>query len=62
MTPPFPAPAQILRPGIQSLLQDAQRGKFEIVLAEALDRVSREQADVASCSSICVSRACRSSP
>ena len=37
----------ILRPGIQSLLQDAQAGKFEIVLAEALDRVSRDQADVA---------------
>jgi site-specific DNA recombinase len=37
----------ILRPGIQSLLQDAQRGQFEIVLAEALDRVSRDQADVA---------------
>jgi hypothetical protein len=29
------------------LLQDAQRGRFEIVLAEALDRVSRYQADVA---------------
>ena len=28
-------------------MQDAQRGKFEIVLAEALDRVSRDQADVA---------------
>jgi DNA invertase Pin-like site-specific DNA recombinase len=37
----------ILRPGIQSLLQDAQRGKIDIVLAEALDRVSRDQADVA---------------
>jgi len=37
----------ILRPGIQSLLQDAQLGRFEIVLAEALDRVSRDQADVA---------------
>src|SRR5579885_1318586 len=37
----------ILRPGVQALLQDAQRGKFEIVLAEALDRVSRDQADVA---------------
>ena len=39
----------ILRPGVQLLLQDAQRGKFEIVLAEALDldRVSRDQADVA---------------
>ena len=28
-------------------MQDAQRGKFDIVLAEALDRVSRDQADVA---------------
>lgn len=37
----------ILRPGVQSLLQDARRGKFDIVLAEALDRVSRDQADVA---------------
>jgi site-specific DNA recombinase len=37
----------ILRPGVQSLLRDAQRGKFDIVLAEALDRVSRDQADVA---------------
>ena len=36
-----------LRPGVQALLQDAQRGRFEIVLAEALDRVSRDQADVA---------------
>jgi site-specific DNA recombinase len=37
----------ILRPGVQSLLQDAQRGRLDIVLAEALDRVSRDQADVA---------------
>ncbi len=37
----------ILRPGVQALLQDAQRGKFDIVLAEALDRLSRDQADVA---------------
>ena len=37
----------ILRPGVQTLLQDAQRGTFDIVLAEALDRVSRDQADVA---------------
>ena len=28
-------------------MQDAQRGKFDIVVAEALDRVSRDQADVA---------------
>jgi site-specific DNA recombinase len=37
----------ILRPGIQSLLQDAQRRLFDVVLAEALDRISRDQADVA---------------
>jgi site-specific DNA recombinase len=37
----------ILRPGVQKLIQDAQRGKFDIVLAEALDRISRGQADVA---------------
>ncbi|MCI4590423.1 recombinase family protein [Sphingobium sp. BYY-5] len=39
--------SMILRPGIQSLVQDAQAGKFDMVLAEALDRVSRDQADVA---------------
>jgi len=37
----------ILRPGIQTLLQDARAGRFEVVLAEALDRISRDQADVA---------------
>ncbi|MDT3379574.1 recombinase family protein [Labrys neptuniae] len=37
----------ILRHGIQQLVRDAQRGQFEIVLAEALDRISRDQADVA---------------
>ena len=36
-----------LRPGIQALLQDAQQQQFDVVLAEALDRVSRDQADVA---------------
>ena len=39
--------SMILRPGVQALLQDAQRGKFDVVLAEALDRMSRDQADVA---------------
>lgn len=39
--------SMILRPGIQMLLQDAQTGQFDIVLAEALDRISRDQADVA---------------
>ena len=39
--------SMILRPGIQALLQDAQAGLFDIVMAEALDRISRDQADVA---------------
>ena len=39
--------SMILRPGIQALLENARRGLFEIVAAEALDRVSRDQADVA---------------
>ena len=39
--------SMILRPGIQVLLRDAQTGKFDVVLAEALDRISRDQADVA---------------
>jgi len=38
----------IRRPGIQSLLQDAQAGQFDIVLAEALDRVSRDPANIGS--------------
>ncbi len=37
----------ILRHGIQQLVRDAQRGEFNILLAEALDRISRDQADVA---------------
>ena len=39
--------SMILRPGIQALLEDARQGAFDIVVAEALDRVSRDQADVA---------------
>ncbi|HEY0124961.1 MAG TPA: recombinase family protein [Rhizobium sp.] len=37
----------VLRSGIQQLVRDAQRGLFTVVLAEALDRISRDQADVA---------------
>lgn len=37
----------MLRPGLQSMLDHAARGTFEVVLAEALDRLSRDQADVA---------------
>lgn len=39
--------SMILRPGIQALLADARGGAFDVVLAEALDRISRDQADVA---------------
>ena len=40
--------ASMLRGGIQRLMADALAGKFEIILAEALDRLSRDQADIAS--------------
>jgi len=39
--------ATLLRPGIQSLLSAAMNGEFDIVLAEALDRLSRDQEDIA---------------
>jgi site-specific DNA recombinase len=39
--------ASALRPAYQSLLEDARRGAFDIVVAEALDRLSRDQEDVA---------------
>ena len=52
--------SMILRPGIQALLQGAQAGQFDIVLSEALDRISRDQADVATLFKYLKS-ACRSS-
>ena len=36
-----------LRPGYQKLLEDARAGDFDVVVAEALDRMSRDQEDVA---------------
>jgi DNA invertase Pin-like site-specific DNA recombinase len=36
-----------LRPGYQKLLDEAQRGMFDVVVAEALDRLSRDQEHVA---------------
>ena len=36
-----------LRPGYQKLLEDARSGRFEVVVAEALDRLARDQEDVA---------------
>ena len=37
----------IMRPGLQRLLRDARDGRFEVLFAEALDRISRSQADTA---------------
>lgn len=39
--------ASMMRPGIQRLMLDAADSKFDIVLCEALDRLSRNQADIA---------------
>ncbi|WP_183267562.1 recombinase family protein [Acidocella aromatica] len=39
--------ASMLRPGLQELLADAGRGRFDIILAEGLDRLSRDQEDTA---------------
>ncbi|WP_128255488.1 recombinase family protein [Falsirhodobacter deserti] len=37
----------ILRPGLQRLLRDGRDRRFDLVLSEALDRISRNQADIA---------------
>ncbi len=39
--------ATVLRPGYQKLLEDARNGAFDVVVAEALDRLSRDQEDIA---------------
>lgn len=39
--------ASLLRPGIQALMMDAAQGRFDIVLSEAIDRISRDQEDIA---------------
>jgi site-specific DNA recombinase len=39
--------ASRLRPGYQKLLEDARGGLYDVVVAEALDRLSRDQEDVA---------------
>jgi DNA invertase Pin-like site-specific DNA recombinase len=39
--------ATLLRPGFQALMRDALNQRFDIVLAEALDRFSRDQEDTA---------------
>ena len=39
--------ASLLRPGIQALMRDAQERRFDVVLTESLDRISRDQEDIA---------------
>jgi len=39
--------ASLIRPGIQALIQNAMAGQFDILLTEALDRLSRDQEDIA---------------
>jgi DNA invertase Pin-like site-specific DNA recombinase len=39
--------ASRLRPGYQKLLEDARANEFDVVVAEALDRLSRDQEDTA---------------
>ena len=39
--------ASLIRPGIQKLMEAAMAGHFNIVVAEALDRLSRDQEDIA---------------
>jgi site-specific DNA recombinase len=39
--------ATTLRPGYQKMLEDARSGRFEVLVAEALDRLSRDQENIA---------------
>ena len=39
--------ASLLRAGVQALIADALAGRFNLVLAEAMDRLSRDQEDIA---------------
>jgi site-specific DNA recombinase len=39
--------ATTLRPGYQKMLEDARAGRFAVLIAEALDRLSRDQENVA---------------
>ena len=40
--------ASHLRPGYQKLLEDARAGRFDVLVAESLDRLSRDQEHIAS--------------
>ena len=53
--------SMILRPGIQTLLEDAQRQQFDVVLAEALIASVAIRRMSPRCSSISALQVCRSS-
>lgn len=39
--------SMIQRPGVQALIMASARGRFDLILSEALDRISRDQEDIA---------------
>ena len=39
--------SNLRRPGMQMMMQDAAAGHFEVIVAESLDRLSRDQEDIA---------------
>ena len=39
--------ASMVRPGLQELITDASHRRFDVVMAEAMDRLSRDQEDIA---------------
>jgi DNA invertase Pin-like site-specific DNA recombinase len=39
--------SMILRSGIQALIMDSSRGRFDMIMAEAMDRLSRDQEGIA---------------
>jgi DNA invertase Pin-like site-specific DNA recombinase len=49
--------ATILRAGFQGLMRDALAKRFDVVVAESLDRFSRDQEDTQDCSNACRSPA-----
>lgn len=39
--------ASLLRPGIQELMADVAKGGFDVIVSESIDRISRDQGDIA---------------
>lgn len=39
--------SMMLRPGVQAMMQAATRGEIDVLMAESLDRISRDQEDIA---------------